>query len=196
MTLRRTFQLIRSDLAAAIRYRGGIPGWRSGIGALLTAPCLGLATWRFQAYFNRKRVPLINRLLGMANLMLFALEMEPEIEAGEGLVLLNPTGIMIHGHTRIGRNCVLVHQITTSLGPRIGFDPVNDYIVIGDEVVISAGVRIVGNLTIGSGTWVGPNTVVTESIPAHSIVLGRLVSPRTDEFPPYDAPANIAACRR
>jgi serine O-acetyltransferase len=193
MKLSHTLRLIKSDLAAAIRFRGGTPNWRSALGALLTAPSLGLAIWRFQSFFHRKRVPVINRLLAITNLVIFALEMEPEIEAADGLVLLNPSGIMIHGHTRIGRNCVFVHQITTSLGPRVGFDPVNDYIVIGDDVVISAGVRIIGNLTIGAGTWVGPNTVVTESIPANSIAMGRQVSPRTDEHPSYDSPTNITA---
>jgi len=134
--------------------------------------------------------------LGMTNLVLFALEMEPEIEAAEGLVLLNPVGIMLHGHTRIGRNCVFAHQITTSLGPRIGFDPVNDYIIIGDNVVISAGVRIVGNLTIGADTWVGPNTVVTESIPPGSIALGKHVQMREHGLTRHDASANIASHRR
>jgi serine O-acetyltransferase len=191
--LSNTFRLIKSDLAAAIRFRGGKPNWRSGIGALLTPAGIGLAIWRFESYFHRKRVPVINRFLGIANLVLFSLEMEAEIEAGEGLVLLNPAGIMIHGHTRIGRHCVFVHQITTSLGPRVGFDPINDYIVIGDNVVISAGVRIIGNLTIGENTWVGPNTVVTDSIPANSIALGRQVTPRPAEQPRHEAPTNITS---
>ncbi|HTQ30714.1 MAG TPA: hypothetical protein VMI53_05840, partial [Opitutaceae bacterium] len=78
-------------------------------------------------------------------------------------------------HTRIGRNCVFAHQITTSLGPRIGLDLINDRIVLGDGVVVSAGVRMIGNLTIGANTWIGPNTVITESLPADSIVLGKTI---------------------
>ncbi len=121
---------------------------------------------------------MLNKLLGLANLVFFSLEMEPEAEIAEGFILLNPVGIMLHGHTKIGRNCVFAHQITTSLGPRIGLDVVNDYIIIGDHVVVSAGVCIIGNLTVGSNTWVGPNTVVTESLPANSIVLGKIIRRR------------------
>jgi serine O-acetyltransferase len=175
MTLRQTLHLIRSDVRARLAYDRRPPGAWSGLGILLGPANLALAVWRFQVHFHRKRIPVINKLLSVANLILFAAEMEPEADVGEGFILLNPVGIMLHGHTKIGRNCIFAHQITTTLGPRVGFDPVNDYIIIGDNVVISAGVRIIGNLTIGANTWVGPNTVVTESIPADAIVLGKSV---------------------
>ncbi|MGA3007571.1 MAG: hypothetical protein ABSE59_06735 [Opitutaceae bacterium] len=175
LTFGRTLRLIRSDVAARIRYTGGTPGFWTGLGGLLAPASLALALWRIEALIHRKRIPVLNKFVGLLNLVLFGFEVEPEAEIDEGLVVLNPIGIMLHGHTRIGRNCVLAHQITTSLGPRIGLDLINDYIVIGDNVVLSAGVRIIGNLTIGSNTWVGPNTVVTETLPADSVVLGKLV---------------------
>jgi serine O-acetyltransferase len=175
ITLRQTLRLIRSDVRARLVYERRQPSVWSGFATLLGPANLALAVWRFQVLFHRKRIPVINKLLSVANLVLFAAEMEPEADVGEGFIVLNPVGIMVHGHTRIGRNCIFAHQITTTLGPRIGFDPVNDYIIIGDNVVISAGVRIIGNLTIGANTWVGPNTVVTETIPADSIVLGKSV---------------------
>jgi serine O-acetyltransferase len=196
MTLRQTLRLIRSDLDASIRHRGGSPRWQSRLAGLLAPAGCGLAIWRVQAYLHRRRVPIVNRILGVVNLVLFALEMEPEIDADEGLVLLSPAGIMLHGHTRIGRECVFAHQITTALGPRLGFDPIHDFIVIGDRVVISAGVRIVGNLTIGADSWVGPNTVVAESIPPGSLVCGRSVRPRAPAIPDYESAPNLAASRR
>src|SRR5579871_5981441 len=175
LTLGRTLHLIKSDVVARIRYTGGTPGFWSGLSGLLSPAGLALASWRFQTLIHRKRIPVLNKFIGLFNLVFFSLEMEPEAEIGEGFILLNPVGIMLHGHTRIGRNCVFAHQISTSLGPRIGLDLVNDYIVIRDNVVVSAGVRIIGNLTIGANTWVGPNTVVTESLPANSIVLGKTI---------------------
>lgn len=178
LTFSGTLRLIKSDVAARIRYTGGRPGFWSGLGMLLSPASLALALWRFEALGYRKRIPGAKKILSLANLILFSLEMEPEAEIGEGFVLINPVGIMLHGHTKIGRNCVFAHQITTTLGPRLGFDPINDYIIMGDNVVVSAGVRFIGNLTIGSNTWIGPNTVVTESLPADSIVLGKTIRPR------------------
>ena len=179
MTLRHTFHLIRTDVHARLRYDRRDAGWLASAGTLFLPGNLALAVWRFQAFFHRKRIPVINKILGVANLILFAAELEPEAEVAEGFVLLNPVGIMLHGHTHIGRDCIFAHQITTTLGPRAGFDPINDYIRIGDRVTISGGVRIIGNLSIGSDTWVGPNTVVTESLPERVNVLGKTVQPRT-----------------
>jgi len=178
MTLQQTLSLIRSDLRARAAYERRQPTFWVLLGILLSPANLALLIWRFQVLIHRKRIPVLNKFLALANLVLFAAELEAEAEVAEGFILINPVGIMLHGHTTIGRNCIFAHQITTTLGPRVGFDPINDYIHIGDEVVISAGVRIIGNLTIGANTWVGPNTVVTESIPADSLVLGKSIQSR------------------
>jgi serine O-acetyltransferase len=178
LTFSGTLRLIKSDVVARIRYTGGRPGFWSGLGGLLSPASLALAIWRFQTWINGKRIPLLNKFISLFNLILFAFEVEPSAEIGEGFVLLNPVGIMLHGHTKIGRHCVFAHQITATLGPRIGLDLVNDYIIIGDHVVVSAGVRLIGNLTVGSNAWIGPNTVVTESLPADSIVLGKTIRRR------------------
>ena len=178
MTLRKTLHLIRSDVHARLRYDGRKPGFFASLGTLLLPGGVVLAVWRFGVLFHHKRIPVINKFLSIFNLVCFAAELEPEADVAEGFVLLNPVGIMLHGHTRIGRDCIFAHQITTTLGPRVGFDPINDYITIGERVIISGGVRIIGNLSIGSDTWVGPNTVVTDTLPANSIVHGKTITPR------------------
>jgi serine O-acetyltransferase len=175
LTFSRTLHLIKSDVAARVRYTGGTPGFWSGLGGLLSPASLALAVWRIQALLHRRHIPVLNKFISLFNLVLFAFEVEAEAEIGEGFVLLNPVGIMLHGHTKIGRNCIFAHQITITLGPRLGLDPVNDHVVLGDNVIVSAGVRMIGNLVIGENTWIGPNTVVTESIPANSIVLGKTI---------------------
>lgn len=173
-----TLRLIKADVHARVRYNGLRPGFWVSLDTLFSPANMALAIWRVQAFCKSRRIPLANKLLSIANLVLFSAELEPEAEIAGGFILLNPVGIMLHGHTKIGHNCIFAHQITTTLGPRVGFDPINDYITIGDNVVISAGVRIIGNVSIGSGTWLGPNTVVTESIPADSYVLGKIVRPQ------------------
>jgi serine O-acetyltransferase len=178
ISLRQTFHLIKSDLRARARYEGRKPGAWSTLGLFFTPGVLALSIWRFEVWIYRRGIPLVPKLIALTMLVLFAAELEPEAEIGEGFIILNPIGIMVHGHVRIGRDCIFAHQITTALGPRVGFDPVNDYIIIEDNVVISAGTRIIGNLSIGRNTWVGPNTIVTDSLPAESIVVGKTIRPR------------------
>ena len=178
ISLRQTLHLIKTDVRARARHEGRTLGFWSTVGLFLTPGVLALAIWRIEVWLYRRRVPLIPKLIALVMLVLFAAELEPDAEVGEGFILLNPIGIMVHSHVRIGRDCIFAHQISTALGPRVGFDPINDYIIIEDGVVISAGVRIIGNLTIGRNTWIGPNTVVTESLPCDSIVIGRSIQPR------------------
>lgn len=168
MTLKRTIQLIQSDVRRRMEYDGIEPGAFRFLGVLTAPANLALAIWRFENFFARRRIPFVNKLLSIVNMVFFAMEIEPEAQIDEGFLVINPNGIMIHNHTTIGKNSTFVHQVTTTLGPRVGFDPVNDWITIGENVTINAGVRIVGNLSIGDNCWIGPNCVVSDSIPANS----------------------------
>jgi serine O-acetyltransferase len=104
------------------------------------------------------------------NLILFSSEIQPGAVIGEGCLFMSACGIMINSHAVIGRNCLFVHQLSLAIGPRLGIDIVNDRIVLGDDVVVSAGVRIIGNLVIGDRCHIGPNKVIRQSLPADTIV--------------------------
>jgi serine O-acetyltransferase len=170
MTWKRTWHLIRSDLRRRRELDRKSAGSAGGLGTVLQPGVIALIIWRFQHYFRSRRLMLPVKILGLINMVLFATEIESGAEIGEGFVLLNPNGIMIHDHTRIGRDCLFTHQVTISLGPRPGMDLERDYVTIGDRVVLSPGVRIIGNLQIGDDAWIGPNAVILHSVPARAIV--------------------------
>jgi serine O-acetyltransferase len=177
MTLKDTIRLIQSDVRRRIEYDRTPPGFFRFL-IVLTGPAnLALSIWRFENFFASKRIPLVNKMLSILNLVFFAMEIEPEAQIEEGFLVLNPNGIMIHNHTKIGKNCTFVHQVTATLGPRVGLDPINDRIVIGENVTVSAGVRIIGNLTIGDSCWIGPNCVVADSVPANSRMIQNRIEP-------------------
>lgn len=79
----------------------------------------------------------------------------------------HPYGIVIHGSAKIGRNVLIMQQVT--IGAK---DAGNQAPVIGDNVVLGAGSKILGGIHIGPGTVVGANAVVTKDIPAHATVVG------------------------
>ena len=74
-------------------------------------------------------------------------------------------GIVIHPRTRIGRN-VFIDQGVTIGGSRQRFDVPR----IADNVFIGAGARILGDIDIGEGSLIAPNSVVVRSVPPKSIV--------------------------
>lgn len=79
-------------------------------------------------------------------------------------------GIFISGGAHIGRNCVIFQQVT------IGSNGLPDskgygFPSIGDNVLIGAGAKIIGNVTIGSHCRIGANAVVTTDIPDNCVVV-------------------------
>lgn len=178
MTWKYTYHQIKTDVWRRADHEGHPRGHLRTAAAIAFSPA-GMATivWRVRSYIYQKRLRFLAKLLGIVNMILFTTEIEADATIGEGFLMLNPNGVMIHGHTRIGKNCTVAHQVTMTIGPRPGLDPVNDYITIGDDVTVSAGVRIIGNLAIGENVFIAPNTVVAASVPSDHLLAGRRLQP-------------------
>ena len=86
-------------------------------------------------------------------------------EFGDGLVIIHSSGVVINGAVRGGRGIVLEHQVT--LGAQGRRTP-----VLGDNVFVGAGAKILGGVTIGDGARIGANAVVLTDVPAHATAVG------------------------
>ncbi|MEN6373145.1 MAG: hypothetical protein ABFD75_00010 [Smithella sp.] len=67
---------------------------------------------------------------------------------------------------KIGRNCWINQQVT------IGFSNDTESPLIGDNVTIYAGAKVIGKVRIGNNSIVGANAVVVKDVPANSTVVG------------------------
>lgn len=79
-------------------------------------------------------------------------------------------GIFISNGAKIGKNCVIFHQVT------IGSNTLSDskhkgYPTIGDNCYIGAGAKIIGNVTIGDNVRIGANCVVVDDVESNSVVV-------------------------
>lgn len=72
-------------------------------------------------------------------------------------------GIIVSHNAVIGSNCTIFHQVTIGEGK-------DGAPVIGDEVLIGAGAKIIGNVKIGANSKIGVNAVVVHDVPENSIV--------------------------
>lgn len=88
------------------------------------------------------------------------------VQFGEGLNLPHPTGIVIHPEVVIGSNCMIMQQVT--IGQLSG----EGVPVIGSNVYIGAGAKILGPITIGDGAKIGANAVVLNDVPPGSTAVG------------------------
>lgn len=86
---------------------------------------------------------------------------------GKGVSIWHYGTIIINANARIGERCVMRPNIL--IGHK---NPETPAPVIGNDVEINSGVRIIGSVTIGDDVILGVNTVVNKDIPSHSIVVG------------------------
>lgn len=77
-------------------------------------------------------------------------------------------GIIISTNAVIGENCTIMQQVT--IGAKVPGDERGA--VIGDNVLIGAGAKIIGNVEIGDNVKIGANAVVVDDIPANCTVVG------------------------
>ena len=92
---------------------------------------------------------------------------------GQGAVFLSPprlphglNGIIVSHFARIGSNVTIHQQVT------IAQAGVESSAVIGDNCMIGAGAKIIGNVIIGDNVKIGANAVVTSNLPSNCTAVG------------------------
>jgi serine O-acetyltransferase len=101
---------------------------------------------------------------------------------GPGFVLFHSNGVVINGKARGGSNIHLHHEVT------IGDNEAGQCGVLGSNIHIGAGAKIIGPVTVGDGARIGANAVVVHDVPADTTVVGipaRPVKRRSDEAPTH-----------
>jgi len=99
----------------------------------------------------------------------FAVDIHPGARMGSGIMIDHATGLVIGETSVIGNNVSILHSVT--LGGS-GCKGGNRHPKIGDGVMISAGAKILGNISIGEGVKVGAGSLVLETVPPHVTVAG------------------------
>jgi serine O-acetyltransferase len=111
------------------------------------------------------------KLCALANFVLFGIEVPPRIPIAAGLVLMHTQGTVL-GAASIGRNVTIYHQVTLgAVEMDFAYTP-SLRPIVGDGVVIGVGAKVLGGLTLGSGSVVGANAVVLKSVPPGHVAIG------------------------
>lgn len=85
---------------------------------------------------------------------------------GPGFVIIHSDGIVINGKVRGGSNVHLEHQVT------IGDNGAGSSPVLGNDIYIGAGAKVIGPVAIGDGARVGANAVVVHDVQPETTVVG------------------------
>lgn len=124
---------------------------------------------RIAHWLLHHHVPLLPRLLNHLARMATGVEIHPAATIGSHFVIDHGSGIVI-GETTIIGDCVTLFQGVTLGGT--GKERGKRHPTLGSHVVVGAGAKILGGITIGDSVTVGANSVVLKSVPPHSTVIG------------------------
>jgi serine O-acetyltransferase len=142
------------------------PAARNRLEVLLTYPGLH-AVWgyRISHFLWRVKLKLIARIYSNWIRAVTGVEIHPAAKIGRRLFIDHGMGVVIGATAVIGNDVMIYHDVT--LGARTN-EPGKRHPSIGNNVVIGAGARVIGDITIGDGVRITANMVVIKSVPART----------------------------
>ena len=109
------------------------------------------------------------RALSQAARCLTGVEIHPAAKIGKGFFIDHGMGVVIGETAEIGDNCTVYQGVT--LGGT-GKDVGKRHPTLGDNVMVGAGAKVLGPVTIGSGSKIAANAVVLHPVPENSTAVG------------------------
>jgi len=114
-------------------------------------------------------IPILPRLVSHLARFLTGIEIHPGAVIGRAFFIDHGMGVVIGETAEIGDNVTLYQGVT--LGGT-GQEPGKRHPTLGDHVIVGAGAKVLGAITIGSHVRIGANSVVLQSVPDHATVVG------------------------
>jgi serine O-acetyltransferase len=130
-----------------------------------------LGRWRMQIRSRLLRAPfsVVYRALYRGTRNFYGIELPYSAQLGRRLVIEHQSGIVIHGNTVIGDDCIIRHGVT--LGNR-SLDRPFDAPRLGNRVNVGAGAKVLGAVSVGDDAQIGANAVVRSDVPAGALAAG------------------------
>jgi serine O-acetyltransferase len=162
-----TLKKIRNDFNAALSMD---PAATSKIEVALTyAGFHAMLFYRLAHWLVNRRIPFIPRAMSQFARFLTGIEIHPGAIIGSGLFIDHGMGVVIGETSEIGDNVTLFQGVTLGgTGKQRG----KRHPTIGNHVVVGAGAKVLGPITVGDYVKIGANSVVLQDVPDHSTVVG------------------------
>ena len=161
------FNTIREDIQVVLERD---PAARSALETLLACPGLhAILFHRINHWLWKKGLRLLARLGSHIARFLTGVEIHPGASIGRRFFIDHGMGIVIGETAEIGDDCSIYHGVT--LGGTT-WEKGKRHPTLQDNVVIGAGAKVLGPVTLGTGARVGSNAVVVKDVPPGATVVG------------------------
>ena len=124
---------------------------------------------RFTHKLWKLKFPLVPRILSQINRSLTGIEIHPGAKIGKKVFIDHGMGVVIGETAEIGNNCLLYQGVT--LGGT-GKNHGKRHPTLRENVVVGAGAKVLGSITVGANTRIGAGSVVVRSVKGNSTVVG------------------------
>ena len=155
------------DIAAAME---NDPAARSKFEVWLTySGVKALSHHRLANRLYKMRLKLLARIVSQYSRHRTGIEIHPAAEIAPGVFIDHGMGAVIGETAQVGEGSVIYQGVTLGgTGKQSG----KRHPTVGQRCVISAGAKVLGNITIGDCAKVGAGAVVLRDVPAHATVVG------------------------
>ncbi|WP_418791398.1 serine O-acetyltransferase [Phosphitispora sp. TUW77] len=161
------FNRIRKDIKVIFERD---PAAKSLLEVLLAYPGLhALLFHRLAHYLYKKGLILLPRIISQFSRFVTGIEIHPGACIGEGLFIDHGIGVVIGETAEVGNNVTIYQGVT--LGGT-GKEKGKRHPTVGNNAVISAGAKVLGNIKIGDNTRIGAGSVVLADVPPNTTVVG------------------------
>lgn len=163
------------------------PAARNWLEVILCYPGLqALILHRFSHRLYNLGLPLIPRLMSHIGRFFTGIEIHPGATIGKGVFIDHGMGVVIGETAIIGDYCLIYQGVTLGgTGKQSG----KRHPTLGENVVVGAGVKVLGNISIGHDVRIGAGSIVLRDVPADCTVVGipgRVVYRAGEKVDPLD----------
>lgn len=161
------FENIKADLNSALEKD---PAARNKLEIILTySGFKAICKYRIAHWFYLKKWFLVARIISQRARKKTGIEIHPGATIGKGIFIDHGSGVVIGETTEIGDNVTIYQGVTLGgTGKNVG----KRHPTIEDDVMISAGAKVLGPVVIGKGSKIGAGSVVLKNVPPYSTVVG------------------------
>lgn len=158
---------IRKDLESVMKHD---PAARNRFEVVLTYSGFhALVMYRFAHFMYVHNYKLVARIVSQIAKFFTGIEIHPGARIGSGVFIDHGEGVVI-GETAVVGNNVVIYQGVTLGGT--GKDKGKRHPTIEDNVMISAGAKVLGPFTVGKNAKIGAGSIVLNEVPANATVVG------------------------
>ena len=159
------FGLIRSDVRAKAQWNYGSVSRNTLLKAAFTDGTFAMVVYRLMQASQNAHLGPLAMIFNKINVIFGQCTIGRNAQFGPGFVLIHSQGVVINTSVRGGSGVKIEHQVTIGAEERLS--P-----VLGDDVFIGAGAKVIGACTIGSRVRIGANAVVIKDVPDGNTAVG------------------------